>query len=72
MMDEGKIDIFTITDRLKRMEEEQLCFIDFCTQRASVRKYGKKADTQERYDRFLRLFIQRYNATLVFCIFILR
>lgn len=57
MMDEGKIDIFSITDRLKRMEEEQLCFIDFCTQRASIRKYGKKADTQDRYDRFLRLFI---------------
>ena len=33
-----------------------MTFMDFCNQRASIRKYGKQKDTQERYDRFLRLF----------------
>jgi site-specific recombinase XerD len=31
-------------------------FLEFCNQRATIRKYGKKADSQERYDRFIRLF----------------
>lgn len=57
MVNEGNIDILNITDRLRKYEEQPLCFLDFCTQRASIRKYGKKEDTQERYDRFLKLFI---------------
>ena len=56
MMQEGNVDIFSIPDRLRELEVEKITFIDFCHQRAAIRKYGKQKDTQERYDRFLRLF----------------
>lgn len=56
MIKEGKVDISQITDRLDAKNKQSLTFLDFCKQRAAVRKYGKAKDTQERYDRFLRLF----------------
>ena len=56
MMDEGNIDIFSIPSRLKKLETNFSSFIDFCKQRAIIRKYGKKRDTQKRYDRFLSQF----------------
>lgn len=56
MMNEDKLDISLIPDKLKKLNEESLTFIQFCRQRASVRKYGKRKDTQERYDRFIKLF----------------
>lgn len=52
MSKEGKIDVSEIQLR----KQEPLSFIDFCRQRAAIRKYGKTSDTQERYNRFLRLF----------------
>ena len=55
MSSEGCIDIFSIVPRLRK-KQEKLDFIGFCEQRASIRKYGKEKDTQERYERFLRLF----------------
>lgn len=56
MIKEGAIDIFAIPDKLKSLEEKKITFIEFCRQRASVRKYGKSKDNQTRYDRFIRLF----------------
>jgi site-specific recombinase XerD len=56
MMNEGHIDITTIPERLKSKNQEDITFIQFCEQRAIVRKYGKEKDTQERYDRFLKHF----------------
>lgn len=56
MMDEGHIDIMSISHRLEAKENNKTDFITFCVQRAKVRQYGKKKDTQERYSRFLRLF----------------
>jgi site-specific recombinase XerD len=56
MMDEGNININEIPDRLNKMNKEVITFLEFCEQRATIRKYGKKKDTQERYTRFLRLF----------------
>ena len=53
MAEEGYIDIFAIPKRLKMEDKSKLSFIDFCQQRANIRKYGKKKDTQERYERFL-------------------
>ena len=50
----GCIDISLISGRLQKKEE--ISFFEFCLQRAEIRKYGKKKDSQERYDRFLRLF----------------
>ena len=58
MVSSGNIDIFSIPDRLQEEELKKVSFLDFCYQRAEVRKYGKKEDTQERYDRFLRLFTE--------------
>ena len=56
MMDKGNINISIIPEKLKGMSEQKLTFIAYCEQRASIRKFGKKQDTQERYARFLRLF----------------
>ncbi len=56
MMNEGNIDIFAIPDKLKALHSDKIKFLDYCYQRAEVRKYGKKKDSQERYDRFMRLF----------------
>ena len=56
MIDEGFIDLNAIPYRLEKIDEKELTFIDFCEQRAVIRKYGKKKDTQERYDRFLKQF----------------
>ena len=56
MMEERNIDLAAIPDRLQKQNEATLTFIDFCNQRATIRRYGKKKDTQERYNRFIRLF----------------
>ena len=57
MINEGHIDLSTLSERLDKSNQPKLNFIDFCNQRASIRKFGKKKDTQERYDRFIRLFV---------------
>ena len=56
MMVEGSIDIFSIPNRLERKKKGSTSFIQYCNQRATIRKYGKKKDSQERYNRFIRLF----------------
>lgn len=56
MMQEGSININEIGARLKSMESEGQTFIDFCEERAQVRKYGRAKDSKERYDRFMRFF----------------
>lgn len=55
MMAAGNIDINAVPEKLSS-KEKPLTFIDFCIHRASIRKFGKEKDTQERYDRFIRLF----------------
>jgi len=55
---EGNIDISVIPYKLKLMNTPNIDFIGFCNQRAVIRKYGKKKDSQERYDRFIRLFTE--------------
>lgn len=52
---EGNIDIFSVPQRLERNAIEQ-SFIEFCRQRAEVRKYGKAEGSRKRYDRFMRFF----------------
>lgn len=56
MMNEGCIDISSIPKMLELKKQKDITFIEFCYQRTAVRKYGKRKDTQERYNRFLRLF----------------
>ena len=56
MMREGHIDINEIPYRLDRSNEGRINFLKFCESRCTIRKYGKRKDTQERYDRFMRLF----------------
>lgn len=50
------IDIFSIPEYLEKKNSNKTSFVDFCRQRAEVRKYGKAKDSQQRYDRFIRLF----------------
>lgn len=56
MMEGGTIDIANIPEALRKKKQGRISFIEFCNQRAVIRKYGKKADSQERYNRFIRLF----------------
>ena len=56
MMEEGYVDIYAIPDRLEKSKNKDLSFLDYCKMRATIRKYGKAKDTQQRYGRFLRLF----------------
>jgi integrase len=56
MMNEGKIDIFSIPEKLAQMNHPKISFLEFCNQRSVIRKYGKKQDSQERYNRFIKLF----------------
>ena len=58
MMEKGHIDISCISTELHKLNKEEFSFIEFCKQRASIRKFGKKKDTKERYNRFIRLFEQ--------------
>jgi site-specific recombinase XerD len=56
MIQEGNINIRNIPSIIESMQNKEITFLDFCKQRATIRKYGKNKDTQERYDRFLRHF----------------
>ena len=56
MMQNNNLNIMAIADELERKRQCRISFIDYCSQRATIRKFGKKEDTQERYDRFIRLF----------------
>ena len=56
MLRAGDLDITVIHEKLHEKMTGTTSFISFCEQRALVRKYGKSADSQKRYDRFIRLF----------------
>ena len=57
MLEDGDVSIDEIPKRLKAATQRELTFIDYCFQRLSVRSYGKKADTIERYNRFMKWLI---------------
>ena len=56
MLQEDNVDLRLLQERLNRKQLESISFADYCNQRATIRKYGKSKDTQERYNRFIRLF----------------
>ena len=56
MIKDGKIEIEAIGQKLEDIGKEKLSLLEYMEKRASIRKYGKAQDTQERYDRFIRLF----------------
>lgn len=58
MMEEGNIDIYDIPDRLKRQRNGGMTFIEFCQKRAEIRSYNKLPDSQKRYERFMKKFIE--------------
>jgi integrase len=60
MYEEGNIDIDAIPARLMAKRKPSVAFIEFCEQRSKIRKYGKTADSQERYERFMR-FLKEYG-----------
>ena len=60
MYEEGNIDINAIPVRLMAKRKPSVAFIEFCEQRSKIRKYGKTADSQERYERFMR-FLKDYG-----------
>lgn len=54
MYNEGNIDLFHLSDRIKIKDVPNV--LDYFEQRSKIKKYGKAQDTQKRYDRFIRLF----------------
>lgn len=60
MYEDGNIDIDAIPARLMAKRKPSVAFIEFCEQRSKIRKYGKAADSQERYERFMR-FLKEYG-----------
>lgn len=54
MVDAKELNTAEIKARLDRMMGQAQTFIEFAEKRAEIRAYGKKADSQERYARFLR------------------
>ena len=54
MLSCGNLNIDEIPARLKSDTVDERSFIKFCEDRVKVRAYGKKSDTIERYDRFMR------------------
>lgn len=56
MQREGTVDIFSIPDRIAKLKQGDISLYDFIEQRTNIRKYGKAQDTQDRYERFIRLF----------------
>ena len=54
---DGNIDIYAIESKLLGKRKPNQTFLDFCTERAKIRKYGKAVDSQERYDRFLKFLV---------------
>ena len=65
MVEDGHVDIFGIPAKLEAGKRGDIAFLDFCEKRAEIRKYGKAADSQERYDRFLR-FLKEYGKIKTF------
>lgn len=55
MQEEGIIDIFAIPERIERMRQGEMTFLEFAHQREKVRKYGKALDSQQRYERFFKV-----------------
>ena len=60
MVEEGRVDIHAVPERLKRLRIRDVDFVSFCKDRAKIKKYGKAEDTQDRYDRFFR-FLESYG-----------
>lgn len=54
MVDDGCLNIDEIPSRLSNMTADKKSFVEFCAERSTVRMYGKKGDTKERYARFMR------------------
>ena len=54
----GEVDISEVLKKYNSPKEREENFIDFCKRRSEIRKYGNTKDSQERYDRFIRLFLE--------------
>lgn len=63
MLEEGMLDISDVKRRMELHQKQGRSFIEFAMERAEVRKYGKKEDTRQRFDRFIR-FLWDYGKIL--------
>ena len=60
MIEDGHIDIFAIPSRLDAKRKKAGTFLDFCRERAKIRKYGLSILRQKAYDRILQ-FLDEYG-----------
>lgn len=72
-MEAGTLDMNTIVGTINGKQKKQASenvpgqhlLIDYMSERATIRKHGHAADSQERYDRFLRWF-ERWGGMVTF------
>lgn len=60
MFKDGFIDIWAVPARLDKKRKQVGTFIDYCRQRAEVRKHGLRSVSAGRYDRFIR-FLEEWG-----------
>lgn len=63
MLAEGMLNLGDVKRRMELQQRQGRTFIEFAIERAEVRKYGKKEDTRQRFDRFIR-FLWDYGKIL--------
>ena len=56
MVRDNHVDIYAVPQKLREQENKDITFLEFCSRRASIRKYGRRKDSQKRYDRFIKYF----------------
>lgn len=60
VMDEngGRFSTECLMEKIKHGDNGKVTFVEFLLKRSEIRKYGKEKDSQERYDRFVRWFLE--------------
>lgn len=66
MLDSGNISLDEIPSQVQKLTEDHRSFLEYCQDRAEVRKYGKAQDSKERYDRFIR-WLRKWGKIVYFC-----
>ena len=60
MIDEGRIDIFAVPARMQAKKRRTITFLEFCQERATIRKYGLSLLRQKAWDRIVN-FLSDYG-----------
>lgn len=65
MAADSELNVAEIKSRLARMMTNDKSFTEYCEERAKVRVYGKKKDTVDRYERFMK-WLRKWGVIVFF------